>query len=107
MTGDCKMMVTIVWNPQSFHLADTLPKGHRFNAKYYIDRILQSLLESRSTGRGPGLIIHADNERPHTAQKTLEFCQENRFEMSPYPPYSLDLALSDFFLFGHVKHVLE
>jgi hypothetical protein len=27
--------------------------------------------------------------------------------MAPYPPYSSDLAPSDFFLFAHVKHALE
>jgi transposase len=104
---DRKMMVIIVWNSQGFHLVDALPKGQKFNANYYIDRILQSLLENRSTGRGPGLIIHADNATPHTARKILKICRENRLEMAPHPPYSPDLTPPDFFLFGHVKHVLE
>jgi hypothetical protein len=43
----------------------------------------------------------------HTAQRTLKFCRENRLEIAPHPPYSPDLAPSDFFLFGHVKHALE
>jgi hypothetical protein len=64
-------------------------------------------LESRSTGRGPSLIIHADNARPHTARKTFKFCRENCLEMASHLPYSLDLAPYDFFLFGHVQHVLE
>jgi hypothetical protein len=67
------MMVAIVWNPQDFHLVDALPKDQKFNANYYIDRILQSLLENCSTWRGPDLIIHADNARPHTAQKLSNF----------------------------------
>jgi histone-lysine N-methyltransferase SETMAR len=107
MIGDRKMIVTIVWNPHGFRLVDGLPKGQKFNASYYIDNILQSLLESRSTGPGSGLIIHADNARPHTAQRTLKFCRENRLEMAPHLPYSPDLAPSDFFLFGRVKHALE
>jgi hypothetical protein len=73
MIGDSKMMGTIVCDPQGFHLVDALPKGQKFNANYYIDKILQSLLENRSTGRGPGLIIHADNARPHSARKTFKF----------------------------------
>jgi hypothetical protein len=75
--GDHKMMVTIVWNPQCFNLVDALPKGQKFNANYYIDRILQPLLESRSTVHGPGLIINADNARSQMAQKTIQFCREN------------------------------
>jgi hypothetical protein len=64
-------------------------------------------LENRSTGRGPGLIIHADNARSHTAQKTLKYRRENRLEMAPHSSYLPDLAPSDFFLFGHVKHIFE
>jgi transposase len=100
-------MATIVWNPQSFHLINVLPKGQKFNANYYIDRILQSLLENRPTGPGPSLIIHADNARPHTARQILKICQENRLGITPHPSYSPDLTLSDFFLFGHVNHAIE
>jgi hypothetical protein len=107
MIGDRKMIVTIVWNPYGFHLVDALPKGQKFNASYYVNTILQSLLESRSTGPGADLIIYADNPRPHTARKTFKFSRENGLEMTPHPPYSLGLAPSDFFLFGHVKHELE
>jgi histone-lysine N-methyltransferase SETMAR len=107
MIGDRKMMIPIVWNSQDFHLVDALTTGQKFNANYYIDRILQPLLENRSTVCGPGLIIHADNARSHTAQKALKFCRENRLEMAPHPPYSPNLAPSDFFLFGHIKHALE
>jgi histone-lysine N-methyltransferase SETMAR len=99
MTRDRKMMVTIVWNPQGFHLVDALPKGQKFKADYYIDRILQPLLESRSIGRGPCFIIHADNARSYTARKTFKFRRENGLEMAPHRPYSQDLAPSDFFLF--------
>jgi histone-lysine N-methyltransferase SETMAR len=107
MIWDRKMMVSIVWNPHDFHLVDGLPKGQKFNASYYIDNILQPIFESRSTGPGSGLIIHADNARPHTAQRALKFCLENRLEIASHSPYSADLAPSDFFLFRHVKHALE
>jgi histone-lysine N-methyltransferase SETMAR len=107
MIGDRKMMITIVWNLQGFHLFDTLPKGQKFNTSYYIDKILQSLLESRPTGRGPDLIIHADNAKPHTPRKIFKLCRENHLEMAPHLPYSPDLIPSDFFLFGYVKHVLD
>jgi transposase len=107
MIGDRKMMVTIVWNPQDFHLVNPVPKGQKFNESYYIDIIIQPVLESRSTGSNPGLIIHSDNARPHTAQKTLRFCAENRLEMASHPLYSPDLTPYDFFLFRHVKHELD
>jgi histone-lysine N-methyltransferase SETMAR len=107
MIGDRTMIVIIVWNPEGSHLVDALPKGQKLNANYYIDRVLQSFLPSRSIGRGLGLIIHAENARPHTARKTFKFWRENRLEMAPHPPYSPDLAPYDFFLFGYVKYVLD
>jgi histone-lysine N-methyltransferase SETMAR len=107
MIGDHKMMVAIVWNLQCFHLVDALPKGQKFHANSDINIIMQRVSESRSSGLGPGLIIHAKTTRPYTAQKTLRFRQENRLEMAPHPLYSPDLAPSDFFLFEHVRHVLR
>jgi hypothetical protein len=66
------MRVPIVWNPHGFHLIDALSKGQRFNATYYLNIILQPLLDGRSGGPGAGLIIQTDNARGHTAQKTLK-----------------------------------
>jgi hypothetical protein len=69
--------------------------------------ILQSPSESCATEPGAGLIIHVDSARLHIAQKTLGFCRENLLETAPPLPHSPNLASSDFFLFGHVKHQLE
>jgi hypothetical protein len=73
MIGDCKMMVAIVWNPHGFHLIDALPKGQTFNATYYVNIILQPLLDNRSSWPGAGLMIHADNATRQIARKTLKF----------------------------------
>jgi histone-lysine N-methyltransferase SETMAR len=35
------------------------------------------------------------------------FCEENPVRLAVHPPYSPDLAPSDFFLFGHIKHCLH
>jgi hypothetical protein len=34
-------------------------------------------------------------------------CEEIRLRLAVHPPYSSDLAPSDFFLFGHIKHCLQ
>jgi hypothetical protein len=72
LIGGGKMMVTIVWNLQRFHLIDALPKGQKFNASYYIVMNMQSVFENRPIGLGLGLAIHAHNA-PHTDRKTLNF----------------------------------
>jgi hypothetical protein len=107
MIGHRKMMVMIVWNPHGFHLIEALPKGHTFNAAYYVNIIPQPLLADRSSGPSASLVIHADNERLSAAWKTLNCYREKRLGIAPHPPYSPDLKASDFFLFGHVKHVVE
>jgi hypothetical protein len=50
--------------------------------------------------------VHADNARPHTAKLSTQYFNENRMKSAPHPPYSLDLAPSDFYLFGYVKRCL-
>jgi hypothetical protein len=37
------VMLTIVWNPGGVHVVNTLPKGFKFNASYYVTQILDPL----------------------------------------------------------------
>ncbi len=45
--------------------------------------------------------------QPHTEHRTLAHIREKKWELLSHPPYSLDLALSDFFLFGPMKNALR
>jgi hypothetical protein len=50
------------------------------------------------------LLLLRDNGRPHTANKTNETLRNFKWEVLKHPPYSPDLAPSDFHLFGPLKH---
>jgi histone-lysine N-methyltransferase SETMAR len=103
-------MVTIFWNPGRFHLVNILPKGFKFNASYYVTQILDLLSRWRRTQVGRTnrkLIVHADNARPHTAETTWQFMEQNLMQRAPHPAYSPDLAPSDYYLFGYVKQLLS
>jgi transposase len=100
-------MVTIAWNPLGFHLLDAPPKGSTFNSECYHVNILAEPRSLCLQFNGRKLVIHADNVRPHTAQKCQAFCEEKWLCLAGHPPYSHDLAASDFFLFGHIKHCLQ
>jgi histone-lysine N-methyltransferase SETMAR len=47
-----------------------------------------------------------DNASPHGSKQTTDFLSSLRLISAPHPPYSPDLAPSDFYLFGKVKHLL-
>jgi hypothetical protein len=53
-----------------------------------------------------GVLLHHDNTKPHTARATQERFQEIlvQWELLEHPPYSPDLAPSDFHLFGPLKN---
>ena len=53
------------------------------------------------------MILHHDNARPHTAQATTAEIAAKGWTVLPHPPYSPDLAPSDFFLFGPLKDFLR
>ena len=47
-----------------------------------------------------------DNARPHTGRLTQETVEHLGLEVLPHPPYSPDLAPSDYHLFGPMKKML-
>jgi histone-lysine N-methyltransferase SETMAR len=104
-----KFMFTIDWNPRGFHLIKVLEKGRKFNAGSYIAEILKPLSQGRSieaAGNERKLLMHPDNARQHAAKLLAQYFNENRMKSVPYPPYSPDLAASDFYLFEYVKRCL-
>jgi histone-lysine N-methyltransferase SETMAR len=45
--------------------------------------------------------------RPHMSAASHEFVEENGMARAHHPPYSPDLAPSDFCLFGYMEHCLR
>jgi histone-lysine N-methyltransferase SETMAR len=104
-----KSMITVAWNTSGFHVLAALLKDAKFNASYYTNEIVEEIRKWRDAYRKKrtrSLIVHADNARPHTARASLEYLEANGRGKAPYPPYSPDLAPSDFLLFRHVKRML-
>ena len=100
-------MMTIIWGVNGTYIIDELPEGEHYNSEYFIDHILRPLEAQKHTilnSREKQLIwLHLDNSRVHNSRKTEQEIQTSGFRRTPHPPYSPDLAPSDFFLFGYVK----
>ena len=54
-----------------------------------------------------GVIFYQDNARPHTSLVTRKKLLELGWKVMPYPPYSPDLAPSDYHLFRSLQNHLN
>ncbi|GFV35575.1 mariner Mos1 transposase [Trichonephila clavipes] len=52
------------------------------------------------------VILQHDNARPHVAKVVTTYLETLKWEVLPHPPYSLDLAPSDYRLFRSMTHGL-
>jgi hypothetical protein len=103
-------MLIIVWGVTGFHVVKLLPKGGIFNASYYTDEILSEIArwsEAQGGSTNRKLVVHADRARPHTAGSRGRYIEAYGMVRAPHPPYSPDLAPSDFFIFGYFKIMLQ
>ncbi len=53
------------------------------------------------------MLLHHDNAPAYRAEIVTEFLEDNDMQMTPYPPYSPDLAPSNFWLFPKLKDHLR
>lgn len=106
-----KVMLTVFWDCEGIICMDYLPKGTTINAEYY-SNVLSGPLRQALAKKRPGKLhkrplLQQDNARPHTARRTKEVLNDLRWELLPHPPYSPDLAPSDYHLFPNMKKPLR
>jgi len=89
---------------------DFVAPGHTVNADYYCtllsDRLRPAVRRKRPGLLNKGVILQHDNALPYRAHQTVEKIEEMGWELFQHPPYSPDLAPSDFHLFGPLKESL-
>ncbi|KAL6418228.1 hypothetical protein ACFW04_012254 [Cataglyphis niger] len=93
------------------HPKKLLPQGETINADKYcnqLDQLKAAIAEKQpELANRRGVVFHHDNARPHVAlvvrQKLLQF----DWDVLPHPPYSPDLAPSDYYLFLSLKNSLR
>lgn len=106
-----KIMVTVIWGVHGIYLIDVLPEGTSFDSTYFIEHIINPLSEMRpkiwKDSKRRKIWLHLDNCRVHNSKVSLEKTEAAGFKRAPHPPYSPDIAPSDFFLFGYTKFKLK
>ena len=103
-------MVSIFWNPHCFYLVKLLPYGMKFNSNYFINEILEPINEIITPLReeiDQKIILHFYNTRPHNSNKVIQYLVSHGMDRAPQPPFSPDIAPSDFYLFGYIKKMLQ
>jgi histone-lysine N-methyltransferase SETMAR len=104
-----KMMATVFWDYCGVLLVDFLPRGESVNAAHYcetLDRLREAVRRKRPGLLSTGVILLHDNATPHTAEMTRNWLNQYKWDILEHPPYSPDLAPSDFHLFGRLKQHL-
>ncbi|GFV45555.1 mariner Mos1 transposase [Trichonephila clavipes] len=104
-----KIMVSVFWDRHGVLLIDCLECGTTINSERYCQtlRNLRKAVQNKRQGKLTSKILFLhDNARPHTANCTQELLNSFKWEVFPHPPYSPDLAPSDFHLFPKMKNWL-
>ena len=99
-------MLTVFWNTAGFIIIGLLPEGLKFNSEYFINNILEKINQMTSDLRLKShlkITLHFDNARVHTVRKVIQFMDLHQMKRAPHPPFSPDIAASDFYLFVFLK----
>ena len=104
-----KTMVTIFWGVNGPVAVEILPTGQKWTAEYFIGTVVPQIVESdayqRSRAQKQRFVLHMDNAPIHTADTVKTCLAMYNIVLAPHPPYSPDLAPSDFYLFGKLKEL--
>jgi histone-lysine N-methyltransferase SETMAR len=104
------MMGSIIWDSHGIIMIDYLGQGRTINGTYYADelrRLRQKIARKRRGKLTQGVLLLCDNAPVHTSQVATVAATDCGFEIIPYPPYSPDLAPSDFYMFPKLKTKLR
>jgi len=105
-----KVLTSIFWDQDSILLIDYLPKGQTSNMECYSSLLVQlkDILKEKRRGKvTKGVLFLHDSAAAHRALATQKKLAYLGFQCLDHPPYSLDLALSDYHLFPGTKKQLK
>lgn len=108
---DRKVMICVWWNCDGVVHWEFVPGGRAVNSELYIEQLER--LHAALSARYPDMIanneilLQQDNAPAHTSRVTQQAIRELDFDVLPHPPYSPDLAPTDYHLFRSMAHFLK
>ena len=101
----------MLWDFKGIVYFELLPRNQTINSNVYCHQLMK--LDKEIKVKQPevptrkGGIFHQDNLRPHTSLVNRKKLLELGWEVLPDPPYSPDLAPSDYHLFRSLQNHLN
>lgn len=106
-----KVMLCVWWDQLGVVYYELLQPNDTITGEVYrrqLMRLSRALKEKRpeTVARHDKVILQHDNARPHVAQPVKTYLETLKWEVLPHPPYSPDIAPSDYYLFRSMQHGL-
>lgn len=105
-----KLMCTIFWDFQGILMVDFKERNTVVNGEYYaslIYKLRDKIKEKRRGKLSKGVLLLHDNAPVHTAGVSKDAVRQCGFTEVEHPPYSPDMAPSDYYLFPNLKRDLR
>ena len=102
------VMASVLWDAHGIIFIDYLEKGRTINGAYYaaiLDWLVDEIRKKRPHLKKEQILFHDDNAPSHISNIAQSKKHELGFKSLPHPPYSPDLAPSDY-LFLNLKRWL-
>ena len=109
-TSAGKVLASVFWDAQGILFIDYLEKGRTINSKYYIALLVslkEEIAKTQPQMKKKKVLFHQDNAACHKSIATMAKLHELHFELLLHPPYSPDLASSNYWLFANLKRMLQ
>jgi len=107
-----KVMLCIWWDMKGVVYHELLQPSETITGERYrlqLTRLNRALKEKRPEweNRHDKIILQHDNARPHVHGSVKNYLERVNWEVLPHPPYSPDIAPSDYYLFRSMASALS
>ena len=104
-------MLSIWWDLKGVIYYEFLDSNETINGDIYSNQLLdlnECLIKKRpALANRKKIFLQHDNAKPHVSKKVKKTIKNLGWEVLPHPPYSPDLAPTDFYLFRHLQKSLR